>query len=198
VTDLKSDPAIRAIDEFIASQQIDKTAPGWRTRLTKPPKVEFDANRSYFWDVRTNKGNVRVKFLPDVAPMHVSSTIYLTRLGYYDGLIFHRVIPGFMAQGGCPEGKGSGGPGYEYDGEFSPQVRHDRGALLSMANRGAGTDGSQFFLTFKETPWLDDKHTIFGEVVDGTKTLEVLEYFGTQGGAPKTELFMESCSISIE
>jgi cyclophilin family peptidyl-prolyl cis-trans isomerase len=97
---------------------------------------------------RHYQGPIDVKLLPDVTPMHASSTIYLTRLGYYDGLAFHRVIPGFMAQGGCPLGTGTGGPGYEYDGEFSPTVKHDKPGILSMANRGPGTDGSQFFLTF--------------------------------------------------
>ena len=131
----------------------------------------------------TSKGAVRIKLLPDVAPMHVTSFIYLSRLGFYDGLAFHRVIPGFMAQGGCPLGTGTGGPGYKYDPASSATTsKHDRGGLLSMANAGPGTDGSQFFLTFVATPWLDGKHTIFGEVTDGMETLKAIEPLGSSSG----------------
>ena len=130
--------------------------------------------------------------------MHVSSTMYLTRLGFYDGLTFHRVIPGFMAQGGCPLGTGMGSPGYQYAGEFSPKVRHDKPGLLSMANRGPGTDGSQFFLTFVPYPSLDDKHTIFGEVVEGIDAMKKLESFGSQGGKTSKPLLIDSAKIVIE
>jgi cyclophilin family peptidyl-prolyl cis-trans isomerase len=130
--------------------------------------------------------------------MHVSSTIYLTRLGFYDELAFHRVIPGFMAQGGCPVGRGTGGPGYEYDGEFDPKVKHDRPNLLSMANRGPGTDGSQFFITFVPTPHLNGKHTIFGEVMAGAKTVRELEKRGSNSGQPTEPLKINKASISVE
>ena len=169
----KDDAAVAALKKFIAESEIDKEAAGWRTKLPKPPKVKFPAGKEWYWKIETNKGSIRVKLLPEVAPMHVSSTIYLVLLGYYDGLVFHRVITDFMAQGGCPMGRGMGGPGYQYAGEFSPKVRHDTPGLLSMANAGPGTDGSQFFLTFKPTPWLDGKHTIFGEVV-GSADQEVV------------------------
>ena len=112
--------------------------------------------------------------------MHVSSGIYLARLGYYDGLTFHRVIPRFMAQGGCPIGSGSGGPGYQFEGEFDAKVKHDKPGILSMANAGPGTDGSQFFLTFLPTPHLDGRHTVWGEVVDGKDTLKALEGKGRE------------------
>jgi len=114
--------------------------------------------------------------------MHVTSFAYLIKVGFFDGLTFHRVITGFMAQGGCPLGSGSGGPGYQFDGEYSPAVKHNRGGLLSMANAGPGTDGSQFFLTFVPTPWLDGKHTIFGEVVEGMDVVKALEAVGSQSG----------------
>ncbi|HKJ25596.1 MAG TPA: peptidylprolyl isomerase, partial [Myxococcota bacterium] len=162
---MSEDAALAAIDRFIESQSIDRSDARWKTRLSAPEPVDFNDDKTYHWNLETNVGDIRVKLLADVAPMHVTSTIYLTRLGFYDGTSFHRVIPEFMAQGGDPLGNGTGGPGYEYDGEFDPSVRHDRAGLLSMANRGPGTDGSQFFLTFIETPWLDDKHSIFGEVV---------------------------------
>ena len=186
--------AIDAIDAFITAQAVDTSAGSWRTRLPQPPTVTFD-DAGYFWDLKTNLGEVSVRLMPDVAPAHVSSTIYLTRLGFYDGLAFHRVITEFMAQGGCPLGTGTGGPGYQYDGELSDAVKHDRPGLLSMANAGPGTDGSQFFLTFVPTPWLDGNHTIFGEVVQGMDTVQALEQRGSQSGAPREELRIESATI---
>jgi cyclophilin family peptidyl-prolyl cis-trans isomerase len=192
------DPALAACDRFIAEQGTDRSRSGWKTSLPAPPKLPFDAKRTYYWMIETNQGPIKVKLLPEVAPMHASSTIYLSRLGFYDGLTFHRVIPGFMAQGGCPRGTGSGGPGYEYDGEFDSKVRHSKPGLLSMANRGPGTDGSQFFLTFAPTAWLDGKHTIFGEVVDGTATLKKLEQRGSPGGATSEKLLMTKTTIEVE
>jgi len=193
-----ADSALPAIDAFIEQEAVDTAAKNWRTKLTKPPTVEFDAGESYFWDIKTNVGDLVVRLLPDTAPAHVSSTIYLTRLGFYDGLAFHRVITEFMAQGGCPLGTGTGGPGYEYDGEFDSGVKHDRPGLLSMANAGPGTDGSQFFLTFIPTPWLDGNHSIFGEVIDGQDTLKALESRGSQSGSTSEPLSIESATIRVE
>ncbi len=167
----------------------------WKLNLKKPEKMTFDANKDYLWVLQTNKGKITIKLWPDVAPMHVSSTIFLTKKGFYDGIKFHRVIPEFMAQGGCPLGTGTGGPGYEYDGEFKDDVKHDKPYLLSMANRGPGTDGSQFFLTFKATPWLDGKHTIFGEIIEGKDVMAKFEEAGTPSGKPKEELSIEKATI---
>jgi peptidyl-prolyl cis-trans isomerase B (cyclophilin B) len=192
------DVAIKAVDAFIEQQKVDKDNPGWKTSLPKPPKVEFDASHSYFWNLDTNVGNVKIKLLPEVAPMHASSTIYLTRLGFYDDTVFHRVITGFMAQGGDPLGRGTGGPGYKYDGEYDRSVKHDKPGLLSMANAGPGTDGSQFFLTFVPTPWLDGKHTLFGEVVEGMGTVKDLEKYGSQQGKPSKKLMIEKATITVE
>jgi peptidyl-prolyl cis-trans isomerase B (cyclophilin B) len=162
-------------------------------------KKFIEAKKSYFWVLETNKGNLKVKFLPDVAPMHVSSTIYLTQVGFYDGITFHRVIPGFMAQGGDPTGSGSGGPGYQYAGEFKPEVKHDKPAKLSMANAGPGTDGSQFFLTFAATPWLDGKHTLFGDIVEGAETtLRDIEKCGTPQGRPTEPLMIKKATIEVK
>ena len=189
---------MEAIDKQIAAARVDKSNPRWRTSLTKPTPIAFDAARKYFLRVDTSKGPIRIQFLPDIAPMHVTSFIYLARLGFFDGLSFHRVITGFMAQGGCPLGTGTGGPGYRFDGSFRADVRHDRPGLLSMANAGPGTDGSQFFLTFVPTPWLDGKHTIFGEVVEGMETLNALEKAGSQGGAPKETLTIRKAEVEVE
>jgi cyclophilin family peptidyl-prolyl cis-trans isomerase len=192
------DVAVESIRGFIKAQKIDTSQPGWKTRLSKPPKAGFDSARTYYWTLDTNVGSVKVKLLPKSAPMHVTSTIYLTELGFYDGVPFHRVIPGFMAQGGDPLGRGTGGPGYQYAGEFDPKLKHDKPGILSMANAGPGTDGSQFFLTFVPTPWLDGKHTIFGEVVEGTATLQELERRGTRSGAPTEELLIRKARITVE
>jgi peptidyl-prolyl cis-trans isomerase B (cyclophilin B) len=189
--------AIQTIEDFIAQQGTDTNADSWRTRVPRFPSCEFDSGKTYWWDLDTSHGNIAVKLRPDVAPRHVASTIYLTKLGFYDGLSFHRVITEFMAQGGCPLGTGTGGPGYEYDGEFDASLKHDRPGLLSMANRGPGTDGSQFFLTFVETPWLDGKHTLFGEVVAGMEVLDALESRGSENGATKESLSMEKTEIEV-
>ncbi|MCP5041272.1 MAG: peptidylprolyl isomerase [bacterium] len=190
MADANNDCALSAIDAFIEESNIDKSASGWKTQLPQPPVVEFAAGTDYYWDIETNVGNIEVKLMPGVAPMHCSSTIYLARLGFYDGVIFHRVIDGFMAQGGDPLGRGTGGPGYQYDGEFSPEARHDRPGLLSMANAGPGTDGSQFFLTFVPTPHLDDNHSIFGEITNGMDTMSALEARGSRGGQTSEPLEM--------
>jgi cyclophilin family peptidyl-prolyl cis-trans isomerase len=143
-------------------------------------------------------GDIKIEFMPDVAPKHVSSTIYLTKIGFYDDVLFHRVIPRFMAQGGDPTGRGGGGPGYTYEGEFDRRARHDKPGILSMANRGPGTDSSQFFITFAATPHLDGKHTVFGEVVDGMDTVRELEKRGTPKGEPKEKLVIERATVSVE
>jgi peptidyl-prolyl cis-trans isomerase B (cyclophilin B) len=189
---------MKQIDDQIAAAPVDKSKPQWRTKLRKPEMATFDAGRKYFARMETSKGTIRIRFMPETAPMHVTSFIYLTRLGFYDGLSFHRVITAFMAQGGCPLGSGTGGPGYEFAGEFKPGVKHDRGGLLSMANAGPGTDGSQFFLTFVPTPWLDGKHTIFGEVVEGMDVLKALEKAGSSNGATREKLSMDRVTIEEE
>jgi cyclophilin family peptidyl-prolyl cis-trans isomerase len=186
------------IDQLLADADVDRSDPRWRLGLSRPQQATFDDSKTYYVTIETDHGEIRIRLLPETAPMHVTSFLYLTRLGFYDGLTFHRVIPGFMAQGGCPMGSGTGDPGYKFDGEFDPSVKHDRPYLLSMANAGPGTDGSQFFLTFVPTPWLDGNHTIFGEIVDGESTMKALEDRGTQHGAPTEELRMERVRIEIE
>ena len=113
----------------------------------------------------TNKGSINIKLFPEVAPFTVLNFAHLSMIGYYDNLTFHRVIDEFMIQGGDPEGNGTGGPGYQFHDEFKKEVMFDRPGLLAMANAGPSTNGSQFFITHVETPWLNYKHTIFGEVV---------------------------------
>ena len=113
---------------------------------------------------QNSKGNINVYLYAEQAPLTVANFVNLARRGFYDGLTFHRVIPDFMIQGGCPEGTGTGGPGYRFEDECTDALRHDGPGVLSMANAGPGTNGSQFFITHVETAWLDGKHTVFGKV----------------------------------
>ncbi|HEX5042729.1 MAG TPA: peptidylprolyl isomerase [Candidatus Polarisedimenticolaceae bacterium] len=194
----KKDKALSQIEQSVANAKVDKSNARWRTSVPKPTVASFEPGKTYFVRMETNKGTIKIKMLPEVAPMHVTNFLYLTKLGFYDGLSFHRVIPGFMAQGGCPLGTGTGDPGYRFDGEIGPKNKHEKGGLLSMANAGPGTDGSQFFLTFVPTSWLDKNHTIFGEVVEGMDTLKKLEAAGTQGGKPTEPLKMEKLTIEVQ
>jgi peptidyl-prolyl cis-trans isomerase B (cyclophilin B) len=114
--------------------------------------------------IKTGKGAINLALFSDKTPLTVANFVNLAQRGYYNGLNFHRIIDDFMIQGGCPKGTGSGGPGYEFEDEFVPELRHDKPGILSMANAGPGTNGSQFFITHVPTDWLDDKHTVFGQV----------------------------------
>ena len=176
----KADAAIKAIDTFIAEKKVDTKKKGWRQSLTKPPKLTLSKDAKYFWHVETAVGSMKIQYFADTAPMHVSSGIYLSRLGFYDGLNFHRIIPGFMAQGGCPAGSGRGNPGYFMAGEFKGGRKHDKAGILSTANTGRpNSEGSQFFLTFGPTGQLDGKYTVWGEVVEGQATLKALAKLGS-------------------
>jgi peptidyl-prolyl cis-trans isomerase B (cyclophilin B) len=115
--------------------------------------------------IKTNRGTINLNLFADQAPVTVANFVNLCSRGYYDGLTFHRVIADFMIQGGCPEGSGRGGPGYRFEDECSPALTHDSPGILSMANAGPRTNGSQFFITHVPTAWLDGKHTVFGKVV---------------------------------
>ncbi len=129
----------------------------------------------------TDRGQIKIELYPDKAPLTVASFVNLARKGFYDGLNFHRVIPDFMIQGGCPKGTGTGGPGYRFEDETDNGVKHERG-VLSMANAGPGTNGSQFFITHVKTDWLDGKHTVFGKVTEGLEVVDAVK----QGDAIKS------------
>ena len=116
---------------------------------------------------QTTKGTIRVQLFDDKTPKTVENFVKLTEQGFYNGLSFHRVIADFMIQGGCPKGTGTGGPGYTFADEFHPTLKHDKPGILSMANSGPNTTGSQFFITHVPTPWLDNKHSVFGQVIEG-------------------------------
>ena len=125
-------------------------------------------------EFNTNKGNFKIELFGDKAPLTVGNFIKLVDKGFYNGLIFHRVIPDFMIQGGCPHGTGRGGPGYTIRDEFHPDLKHNSKGILSMANAGPNTGGSQFFITVAPTPWLDKKHAIFGKVIEGMNVVEAI------------------------
>ncbi len=124
--------------------------------------------------LHTEKGDIHIDLFESQAPITVNNFVFLARQGYYDKVTFHRVIPGFMAQTGDPTGTGRGGPGYTFADEFSPSLRHDGAGVVSMANRGANTNGSQFFITYVATPHLDGAHTVFGRVIAGMDVLHAL------------------------
>ena len=132
--------------------------------------------------ISTTKGDIELALYPSKAPVTVANFLNLASRGYYRGITFHRVIPNFMIQGGDPTGTGMGGPGYSFEDEFSPDLRHDGPGVLSMANAGPGTNGSQFFITHVPTDWLNGKHTVFGKVTEGQSVVDSIEQGDTISG----------------
>jgi len=189
--------ALEAIDAFIAEHPVDKSDPAWRLHVPRPPFVAFDLEKDYYWALHTSEGLIKIRLYTDAAPRHASSTIYLTRLGFYTDLAFHRIIPGFMMQGGDPLGTGRGGPGFRYGGELQNGKSHKQFGIVSMANAGPRTDGSQFFILFKAAPQLDGKHAIFGEVVEGGGTVRTIEAYGSESGEPKKPVLLEQAEIIV-
>jgi cyclophilin family peptidyl-prolyl cis-trans isomerase len=138
---------------------------------TTPPAMQIDPKKQYKAHMETDKGTMVIELFADKTPMTVNNFVFLSREGYYDGVIFHRVINDFMVQGGDPTGTGRGGPGYKFGDEFNASLKHDKQGILSMANAGPGTNGSQFFITHGPTPHLNGKHTVFGQVMEGLDVL---------------------------
>ncbi|HHH83396.1 MAG TPA: peptidylprolyl isomerase [Chloroflexi bacterium] len=136
-----------------------------------PPAMVIDPAKNYRARIATDVGEIVFHLHADKAPTTVNNFVFLAREGYYDGVIFHRVIAEFMAQTGDPTGTGRGGPGYTFEDEFHPKLRHDGPGVLSMANAEPNTNGSQFFITHVATPWLDDKHSVFGRLEEGLDVL---------------------------
>jgi peptidyl-prolyl cis-trans isomerase B (cyclophilin B) len=138
---------------------------------SKPPEMQIDPKKKYKARMETDKGTMVIELFADRTPKTVNNFVFLAREGFYDGVMFHRVISNFMAQGGDPTGSGRGGPGYKFEDEFHPSLRHDKQGVLSMANAGPNTNGSQFFITHGPTPHLDNRHSVFGQVVEGLDVL---------------------------
>jgi cyclophilin family peptidyl-prolyl cis-trans isomerase len=140
----------------------------------KPPEFVLDLKKKYSANLITDKGDIVLELFADKVPITVNNFVFLAGEGYYDDTIFHRVIPGFMAQGGDPTRTGRGGPGYRFADEFNPSLKHDKPGILSMANAGPGTNGSQFFITYAPSPHLNNKHSIFGQVLSGMDILTAI------------------------
>jgi len=197
-SNVKSGPGpLATMTELIARKQIDTSVPGWKTHVPRPPMIRFPKDRTLYWMIETNFGLLKIELLPWLAPRHVSTTMYLTQLGFYDDLDFHRIIPKFMAQGGDPLGNGTGGPGFTYNTEVAKRPRfHDKRGVVSAANAGPHTDGSQFFILFTEkAESLNGKHTIFGQMVEGQGTLNAIETTGSESGQPKSRVWIERAWI---
>lgn len=143
------------------------TAKKWPT----PPQMGIDPQKTYTATFKTDKGDIVCSLYANKVPKTVNNLVFLAREGFYDNTIFHRVINDFMVQGGDPTGTGMGGPGYKFNDEFHSSLRHNGPGVLSMANSGPNTNGSQFFITHVATPWLDNKHTVFGQVIKGLDVL---------------------------
>ncbi len=139
-----------------------------------PPEMMIDTDTTYEATMETTRGPIELELYPQHTPKTVNNFVFLARQGFYDGVTFHRVIDDFMIQGGDPTGTGRGGPGYQFEDEFTPQLRHETG-VISMANAGPNTNGSQFFITHAPQPHLDDRHTVFGKVVDGQDVVDAIQ-----------------------
>ena len=161
------------------------------------PPVTIDPNARYVALIKTNLGNMEVEFFPNQAPVTVNNFIFLANDGFYDGLIFHRVIPSFMIQGGDPTGTGTGGPGYKFQDEFVPDLTFDQPGRLAMANAGPGTNGSQFFVTTVPTPHLNGAHTIFGQITQGQEVTNAIS-LATTGALdrPSTPIVIQGIEIT--
>lgn len=147
--------------------------------------------------IETDQGTIVIELYKDKAPKTVENFVALANKGFYNGIIFHRVIPGFMVQTGDPTGTGSGGPGYSFSDEFGPGLKHTGAGILSMANAGPNTNGSQFFITLAATPWLDGKHSIFGKVVEGQSVVEAIASTDRDAmDRPRKEIQMKRVTVS--
>ena len=165
-------------------------------KFSKAPERVIDPDRKYVAKLQTDKGDIEIELAAKDAPNTVNNFVYLSCVGYYDGLNFHRIIPGFMAQGGCPEGSGRGGPGYQFEDELPAPGRYEIGSV-AMANAGPNTNGSQFFIVSgRDGVGLPPLYSLFGQVVKGLDVLEAIEAAGTRSGAPTEEVKINSVRIT--
>ena len=164
-------------------------------QYSQSPAMTIDADKRYVATVNTNQGSVVIELFPKEAPKTVNNFVFLAREGYYDGVIFHRVIESFMIQGGDPTGTGGGGPGYSFEDEFVPSLVFDRSGILAMANSGPNTNGSQFFITTVPTPHLNQRHTIFGIVLEGQDVAEAISKVPSRQDRPLSDVVIQSIEI---
>ena len=175
--------------------EVPRLAGEEKQQYDQPPEMQIDPNAEYRAHLQTSCGEVEIELLAKEAPQTVNSFVFLAREGFYDGLTFHRIIPGFMAQGGDPLGTGTGGPGYQFEDEIVDSLVFDQPGLLAMANSGPGTNGSQFFITVAPAEHLNGLHTIFGRVVEGQDVVSEIESYGTPEGQPTSTVYIEKVTI---
>ena len=164
-------------------------------RWSQPPEMQIDPKKKYSATFETEVGNIVIELTADKTPVTVNNFVFLACEGYYNGTTFHRVIADFMVQGGDPTASGSGGPGYTIRDEFDSELRHDTPGILSMANAGPNTGGSQFFITLVPTPWLDNAHAVFGRVTEGLDILRMIRIRDPDSD-PKPGVSLHSVTIT--
>lgn len=162
---------------------------------SSPPEMVIDESKKYSAVMSTDKGDITIELFAAKTPKTVNNFVFLAREGFYDGTYFHQVIPSFMVQGGDPTGTGTGGPGYRFEDEFDASLRHSKPGIMSMANAGPGTNGSQFFLTHVTTPHLDDKHSVFGQITAG---MDVLMSIPERDPSRKDSPYVTLKSVTIQ
>jgi cyclophilin family peptidyl-prolyl cis-trans isomerase len=176
--------------------EVPKAADKEKPMFKKPPKMEIDPKKAYTAEMQTSCGTIVLDLFAKETPTTVNNFVFLARQGFYDGVTFHRIIPGFMIQGGDPEGTGSGGPGYQFEDEIVKGLKFDQPGLLAMANSGPDTNGSQFFITTSEPTHLNGKHTIFGQVAQGMDAVREIESRGSGQGTPSETVYIEKVTIT--
>ncbi len=172
-----------------------KAAKEEKPMFDQAPKMEIDPNKDYTAVMKTSCGTIELELFAKDTPTTVNNFVFLARQGFYDGLTFHRVIPGFVAQGGDPAGDGTGGPGYQFEDEIVDRLKFDEPGLLAMANSGENTNGSQFFITTGEPTHLNGLHTIFGRVAKGMGAVKEIEALGNEAGTPTATIYIEKVTI---
>jgi peptidylprolyl isomerase len=176
--------------------EVPKAADKEKPMFDKPPKLEIDPKKTYTAEMRTSCGTIVLDLFAEETPVTVNNFVFLARQGFYDGVTFHRVIPGFVIQGGSPDGTGGGGPGYQFEDEIVKGLKFDEPGLLAMANSGPDTNGSQFFITTGKPKHLNGLHTIFGRVAKGMDVVREIESRGSEAGTPSETIYIEKVTIT--
>ncbi|MGH2710590.1 MAG: peptidylprolyl isomerase [Actinomycetota bacterium] len=177
------------------SQKAPETANEEKEMYDKAPDMLIDENAKYTATMETSCGTIEMELYADKTPITVNSFVFLAREGFFDGLTFHRVVPGFVIQGGDPSGDGTGGPGYQFENEEVDGLDFDSPGLLAMANSGPDTNGSQFFITLAPTPSLNEGYTLFGQVTGGLDAVDAIGALGTGDGPPSQPVYIEKVTI---
>jgi cyclophilin family peptidyl-prolyl cis-trans isomerase len=181
--------------ETTCTHEVPESADEEKEMYDKAPDMQIDESAKYTATMQTSCGTIEMELYADQTPITVNSFVFLAREGFFDGLTFHRVVPGFVIQGGDPVGDGTGGPGYEFENEEVDGLDFDRPGLLAMANSGPDTNGSQFFITLAETANLNEGYTLFGEVTDGMDAVEAIGALGSGDGPPSQPVYIEKVTI---